>query len=144
MRAYNFPVAGRMGTLRFNREVYSMNEQRKEIRKKLIAFTPVYNSKQKVLLGYVGDLTLLGVMVVGERSQEINNEVVLRIEFPNDLTDVTATHITIPARVAWCRQDAESSRYVNIGFEFTEVKPEHAQLFQAILGRYQFRHNFPA
>jgi len=121
-----------------------MNEQRKETRKKLIAFTPVYDTKQKVLVGYVGDLTLLGVMVVGERSQEINKEVVLKIEFPNDLPDVATTHITIPARVAWCRPDPETPRYVNNGFEFTEVKPEHMQLFQAILSRYQFRHDFPA
>ena len=107
-----------------------------------MAFTPVYDSKQKVLLGYVGDLTLLGVMVIGERLVEINDERVLKIEFPNDLPDVIATHITIPARVAWCRQD-ESPRYFNIGFEFTEVKPEHTKLFQAILERYQFHQDLP-
>jgi len=121
-----------------------MSEQRKEPRKKLIAFTPVYDSKKKVLLGYVGDLTLLGVMVVGERSVEVNNERLLKIEFPNDLSDVVATHITIPARVAWCRQDVDTPRYFNIGFEFAEVNPDHTRLFQAILARYQFSHNFPA
>lgn len=120
-----------------------MSENRKENRKKLIAFTPVYDSKKKILLGYVGDLTLLGVMVVGEKVVEINQERVLKIEFPNDIPDVTTTHIMIPARVAWCRQDVDTPRYINIGFEFTEIKPEHTKLFQAILGRYQFRHNFP-
>ncbi len=119
-----------------------MSEHRKETRRKLMAFTPVYDSKQKVLLGYIGDLTLLGVMVIGERFVEINNERVLKIEFPSNLPDVVTTHITIPARAAWCRQD-ESPHYFNIGFEFTEVKPEHTKLFHAILERYQFRQDLP-
>jgi Tfp pilus assembly protein PilZ len=115
-----------------------MSEHRKETRKKLMAFTPVYDSNQRLLLGYVGDLTLLGVMVIGEKSLEINKEVVLKIEFPDNLSDVIATHITIPARVAWCRHD-ESPQYFNIGFEFTEVTLQHTKIFQAILKRYQFR-----
>ena len=119
-----------------------MSEQRKETRRKLMAFTPVYDSKQKVLLGYVGDLTLLGVMVIGERCVEINKEIMLKIDFPNDLPGVTSTQIMIPARVAWCKQD-ESPHYFNIGFEFAAVKPEHTKLFQAILERYQFRQDMP-
>ncbi len=120
-----------------------MSEQRKEARKKLIAFTPVYDAKQKMLLGYVGDLTLLGIMVVGEKALDVNKERVLKIEFPNDLPGIDSTHITIPARVAWRRQDADSPSYFNIGFEFVEVSAEHTQLFQAILTRYQFRHSYP-
>ena len=121
-----------------------MNDQRKEARKNLIAFTPVYDFRQKVLLGYVGDLTLLGLMAVGERVQEIDAEKVLRIEFPNDLPGIANSHVVIPARVAWCRPDPDSTRYVNVGFEFLEVASDHLQLFQAILARYQFRHNFPS
>lgn len=120
-----------------------MKEKRKETRKKLITFTPVYDSKKKTLLGYVFDLTLLGILVVGERPVEIDKEIMIKIEFPNNEPDSTANHITIPARVAWCRQD-EIPRYFNIGFEFTEVSPEHTKLFQAMLGRYLFRHDFPA
>ena len=115
-----------------------MSEQRKETRKKLMAFTPIYDFNQRLLLGYVGDLTLLGVMVIGEKSLEINREAILKIEFPNNLSDVIATDIIIPARVAWCRHD-ENPQYFNIGFEFTKVTPQHTKIFQAILERYQFR-----
>jgi len=120
-----------------------MSEHRKETRKKLMAFTPVYDSNQRVLLGYVGDLTLLGVMVIGEKSLEINKEAILKIEFPDNLSDIIATHVTIPTRVAWCRHD-ESPQYFNIGFEFTEVTPQHTKIFQAILERYQFRQDILA
>ena len=121
-----------------------MSENRKEMRKKLLAFTPVYDSKQKILLGYVGDLTHAGIMVVGERAVETGLEKLLKIEFPTDLPDVTAAHIFISARTAWCRQDVDSVQTFNIGFEFIEVSPEHTKIIQGILGRYQFRNNYPA
>ena len=121
-----------------------MSEQRKEMRKKLLAFTPVYDSKQKTLLGYVGDLTLAGVMVVGERSVESGFDTLLKIEFPTDLPDVTAAHIFISARTAWCRQDVGSAQTFNIGFQFIDINPEHTKIIHGILGRYQFRNNYPA
>ena len=120
-----------------------MSDQRKEIRKKLIAFTPVYDTNQKALLGYVRNLSLLGLMVVGEKTVEINTDRLLKIEFPNDLPDLTSTQVTIPARAVWCRQD-EGLKYYNIGFEFPLVTPEHAAIFEAIMARYQFRKDIPS
>ena len=121
-----------------------MGEHRKELRKKFLAFTPVYDSQQKILLGFVGDLTLSGVMVVGERAVESGIERLLKIEFPTDLPQLTASPIFIHARTAWCRQDVETPRSYHIGFEFIELDPEHSKLIQAILGRYRFRDNYPA
>jgi hypothetical protein len=118
-----------------------MDEQRKESRKKLMAFTPVYDSGQNILLGYVEDLTLSGILVVGETAVEANQEHVLRIEFPITLPNVATAHITIPARVVWCRPD-KSPQYFNIGCEFIDVTPEQVKIFRAILKKYQFRHDF--
>jgi hypothetical protein len=115
-----------------------MNDHRKESRKKLMAFTPVYNLLHKTLLGYVGDLTLQGVMVIGEKSVEINKHFTLGIEFPENLPESPAVRVVIPARAAWCRPD-DSPQYFNIGFEFIEVSPATAREIEAILERYQFR-----
>lgn len=116
-----------------------MNNQRKESRKKLVAFTPVYDLLHKAILGYVGDLTPQGVMVIGEKTIEINKHFTLGIEFPSDETDTHVMKVVIPGRVAWCRPD-ETPLYFNIGFEFTDVSPETAKIVDAILARYQFRH----
>ena len=118
-----------------------MDEHRKETRKKLMAFTPVYDSNQNTLLGYVEDLTLSGILVIGENQVEANNERNLRIDFPIVLPNPMSAQITLPARVVWCRPD-KSPQYFNIGFEFMEVKPEHEKIFRAILKKYQFRHDF--
>jgi len=115
-----------------------MGNRRKEDRKKLTTFTPVYFLDPKTLLGYLADLTLHGGMVIGEASFEINKQGSLAIEFPDTLTDITLTHITIPARVAWCRKDADSLNYYNIGFEFIELSPEHSAVITAILKKYRF------
>ena len=117
-----------------------MSERRRETRRRLTAFTPVYDLHPRTLLGYLGDLTLRGAMVVGTNLTTINKETVLEISFPSDLPDVRTFKVTIPARVAWCRQD-ESPQYYNIGLEFLEVTPENAELFEQILARYHFRYS---
>jgi hypothetical protein len=115
-----------------------MNNHRKESRKKLMAFTPVYELLHKTLLGYVGDLTLKGVMVVGEKSVEVDTYLTLGIEFPEGGIASPVVRVVIPARAAYCRQD-ESPQYFNIGFEFSDVSPENVKIIEAILERYQFR-----
>lgn len=116
-----------------------MNNQRKESRKKLVAFTPVYDLLHKTLIGYIGDLNPLGVMVIGQKRVEVNKHLALGIEFPQDQSESHILKIVISARVAWCRQD-ESPQYFNIGFEFLDISPENAKVIDAILIRYQFRH----
>lgn len=115
-----------------------MPTQRKESRRKLMAFTPVYDLRYKTLLGYIGDLTLKGAMVIGEKPIEADSHFILGIEFPESPLTLTATRIVIPARAAWCRQD-DSPQSFNIGFEFTEVSAENTVIIEAILDRYQFR-----
>jgi len=115
-----------------------MTVQRKESRKKLMAFTPVYELLHKTLLGYVGDLTPQGVMVIGEKPVEVGRHLTLGIEFPERLVEVHAERVTISARTAWCRQD-DSPQYFNIGFEFIDISPENARIIEALLERYQFR-----
>jgi hypothetical protein len=116
-----------------------MSDRRKETRRRLVAFTPVYDLHPRLLLGYLGDLTLRGALVIGTRLTTINKETTLEINFPNEMPGQPLRSVRIPARIAWCRTD-ESPQYYNIGIEFTEVTPEHEELFQQILERYHFRH----
>ena len=120
-----------------------MSDKRKEPRKNLMAFTPVYGLHPRILLGYVEDLTVQGAMVVGEKPVEVNKHITLAIEFPKDVHEFTTPRITVPARTTWCRQE-KSPHYFDIGFEFTELKPEDEKIIKAILRRYEFRREIPA
>lgn len=116
-----------------------MSDRRKETRRRLTAFTPVYDLRPRILLGYLADLTLRGAMVVGTKLTTINKETTLEIKFPGELSHITVLPVIIPARIAWCRPN-ENPQYFNIGIEFTEVSTEHKDLFQRIIERYHFRH----
>ena len=116
-----------------------MDERRKETRKKLMAFTPVYDLHRGAILGYLGDLTMQGAMVIGEHPIDIDSRLTLVIQFPGELEGIAVQRMTIPARVARCVPD-EGPQSHKIGFEFTEMDPEHAKMIQALLDRYHFRH----
>ena|SRR5215207_10304772 len=116
-----------------------MDNRRKETRRKLMTFTPVYDLHPRSLLGYLGDMTQRGALVIGTNLTTIGRETELEISFPSDLPDISVFRVVLPARIAWCRQD-ESPQYYNIGVEFLEVSPEYAILFEQILERYHFRY----
>ena len=118
-----------------------MRERRKEQRKTLMAYTQVFDLYGGPLLGYLGDLTLLGAMVIGEKSMAENVELTLAIELP-DLPKISAMRMTLPARTVWCQQDL-SPEYFNVGFEFKEVTPEQKKIIQAIIDNYEFRRDTP-
>jgi len=115
------------------------NNRRIERRRKLMTFTPVYDLHPRLLLGYLGDMTLRGALIIGTNLVTINKQTDLEIDFPSDLPDVSVLKAVLPARIAWCRQD-ESPDYFNIGIEFSEISPENAELFEHILERYHFRY----
>jgi hypothetical protein len=114
-----------------------MSEQRMEERKKLMAFTPVFDLRQNSLLGYLGNLTLQGAMLVGHAAAEIDRKLTLAIEF-HETSEIPATRMTIPARVAWCKHEEDSPDY-NTGVEFLELTEQNKKVISAILERYQFR-----
>jgi Tfp pilus assembly protein PilZ len=120
-----------------------MSEHRSESRKKLLSFTPVYDSKTRNLLGYMGNLTVRGAMVIGERPMALNQEILLAIEFPDTLADITVPNIILHGRVAWCQLDESSPQNYNIGFEFTDATPTHTKIFQTIIDHFDFRQDRP-
>ncbi len=118
-----------------------MKERRKEQRKSLMAYTQVYDLYGGNLLGYLGDLTLLGVMAIGAKALAENTELTIAIELP-DLSNIAAPRIVLPARVAWVKPDV-SPQFFNIGFEFKEVAPEQKKIIEAVIANYEFRRDAP-
>ena len=117
----------------------NFSDRRKEPRKKLMAFTSVYDQDKGVLIGYIRDLTLQGVLVIGEKILDVNDQLTLAIELPGGLPEIKVTRMTIPARVARCTKEEGPQTY-EIGLEFTDATPENLRIIQALLERYHFRH----
>lgn len=103
-----------------------------------MTFTPVYDLRSKAVLGYIGDLTLKGVMIVGEKPVEVDRHIILGIEFPESVQGLASARVVIPSRAAWCRPEKDG-QYFDIGFEFDELSADAATVIEAVLERYQFR-----
>lgn len=112
------------------------SERRMEARKKVMAFTAVRRQPEGTLLGYLGNLTLNGALVIGEKPLPVDERLTLDLEWP----ETPAHHLLLEARVARCAPDPENPREFHIGFAFLQVSQEQAQAIQSLLERYHFRH----
>lgn len=119
-----------------------MDEHRKNERRKVIAYTPVYDCQRNVLLGYLGDLSMHGAMLIGKKPLEVNRQLVLAIGFP-ETPEFPARRATLTARIAWCRPE-KNPQYYNTGFEFQAMDQENQTAIRAILEKYRFRYKTPA
>lgn len=118
-----------------------MQERRKQERKNLVAYTQVFDLYGGDLLGYLGDLTISGAMIISEKAMKQDMEITLAIELP-ELPNIKAVRMSLAARVAWCQQDL-SPQYFNVGFEFKQVTPDQKKMIETIIENYQFRRDVP-
>lgn len=118
-----------------------MTNQRKSERVKATTFATVYDLQNRTLLGFLGDLTLRGVMAVGEKAVETGHDTILEIEF-RGAAEVPGERLTIPAHVAWSRQEAGST-YFHTGFEFLEMTEQNKKVIEALVERYRFSSEVP-
>lgn len=118
-----------------------MQERRKQERKNLVAYTQVFDLYGGNLIGYLGDLTVSGAMIISEKPLKPETEITLAIELP-ELPGINSTRMSLATRVAWCQQDL-SPQYFNIGFEFKEITPQQKSLIESIIENYEFRRDVP-
>ena len=118
-----------------------MQERRKQPRKDLMSYSQVFEIYDGKLVGYLGDITLLGAMVIGEDPYEVGKQMNISIQLP-ELPDVTATRISLPVRVVHCQRDL-SPEFYNIGLEFSLVTDPQKNIIEAIIENYEFRRQTP-
>ena len=118
-----------------------MDERRKEPRKDLMSYSQVFDVHKGYLLGYLGDITALGAMVISDSPLNIDIEMEISVQLP-ELENFSEDLITIPVRVAWCRQDI-SPEYFNVGIEFKKLTDRQRKIIDAVIGNYEFRRQNP-
>jgi hypothetical protein len=118
-----------------------MQERRKQPRKDLMSYSQVFELYHGKLIGYLGDITFLGAMVIGEDPYEIGTQLNISIQLP-ELPGITATRMAMPVRVVYCQADL-SPEYYNIGVEFTLVTDQQKKIIEAIVENYEFRRQTP-
>lgn len=118
-----------------------MDERRKLDRKYLIVYSRVFERELGKMLGYLGDLSLSGAMIISEQPLTVNNVINLRFDLP-DMHLFGASQLDISARIAHCDPDVNPVFY-NIGFEFSEVTPVQKEIIEKMMDAYEFRRELP-
>ena len=118
-----------------------MQDRRKLPRKDLMSYSQVFDLAQGKLVGYLGDLNLLGAMVISDETLQVEEKLTISIQLP-ELPKISATRLSVPVRVVWCHQDI-SPEYFNIGVEFDLVTDEQKKIIEAVLENYEFRRQPP-
>jgi hypothetical protein len=118
-----------------------MQDRRKLPRKDLMSYSQVFDLYKGKLIGYLGDLNLIGAMVIGDETIPVGEKLTLSIQLP-ELPRINATRLALPARVVRCHQDI-SPEYFNIGMEFELVTDDQKNIIEAVLENYEFRREPP-
>ncbi len=118
-----------------------MQERRKQPRKNLMSYSQVFDLYEGRLVGYLGDLNLLGGMVIGDQPMDVGINLTVSIQLP-ELPNVSASRLALPVRVAWCQPDL-SPEYFAIGLEFDPVTDEQKGIIEAVMENYEFRRETP-
>ncbi len=118
-----------------------MEERRKQPRKELMSYSQVFDLYSGKLLGYLGDINMLGAMVIGDEPLALNEILTISIQLP-ELPRVTATRMVVPVRVAYCKKDL-SPEYFNIGLEFQLVTNNQKNIIENLIENYEFKRQSP-
>jgi len=118
-----------------------MQERRKQPRKELMSYSQVNDLYNGKLVGYLGDINLMGAMVIGDEPLDMHTTLTIAIQLP-ELPGLKATRMAVPVRVAYCKRDL-SPEYYNIGLEFTLVTDNQKKIIEAIIENYEFRRQSP-
>ncbi|HSG41650.1 MAG TPA: PilZ domain-containing protein [Anaerolineales bacterium] len=118
-----------------------MEERRKQPRKDLMSYSQVFDFNGGYLLGYLGDINILGAMVISDQEVATNRETTVQIQLP-ELDEFSDETISIQARIAWCHQDL-SPDYFNVGIEFKKLTEKQKEIVEAVIEKYEFRRKSP-
>jgi len=102
-----------------------------------MSYSQVFDLAQGKLIGYLGDLTPIGAMVISDETMHVDQKLTISVQLP-ELPRINATRLTLPVRVVWCHQDL-SPEYYNIGLEFEAVTAEQKKIIEAVIENYEFR-----
>ena len=114
-----------------------MEDRRKLPRKYLMAYSSVYEQSTGKLLGYLSDLNLAGMMIIGKEALPPEADMKIHLDLP-EMPSISDTYLRVKVRVIRSQPDLDP-RFVNIGFVFVDLPKEKQPVISAMIQTYEFR-----
>jgi len=114
-----------------------MDNRRTATRKHTVFHSKVFEAQSGEIVGYMVDVSTLGIRVMAPESMEPGQTLVLKLELPRALFGKET--LSVEALVRWCRPDI-NPEYWAIGFELVEPTDESSVILGALQGTLCFEH----
>ena len=114
-----------------------MSQERRELKRRHIMFySRVFSRRTGEFIGYLGNLTAKGLMIICDHPIETGQEYSLRIDLPEDIYQRAI--LAFEANCIWCEEDIDPNFY-NAGFQLLDISDADCELVERIVADYGFR-----
>ena len=114
-----------------------MSDERRELKRQHIMFySRVFNRRTGEFIGYLGNMTPKGLMIISDQPIQTEENFSLRIDLPEDIYDRPV--LAFEAKSVWCQPDIDPNFY-NTGFHLLTVPEDEIALIGQIVDDYGFR-----
>jgi len=116
-----------------------MYKKRRIERQDLPCFLKVFNGVNGRLIGYLGNVSESGLMLISSLPLMVGADYDLRLKIPGD--EGPRMDIKLKANCLWCHEDV-TPRHFDAGFSLHAPPPEYGQLVSALQHYFSF-HSMP-
>ncbi|CAM3691533.1 PilZ domain-containing protein [Parendozoicomonas haliclonae] len=106
------------------------------VRDNLASFLKVYNRRTGRELGYIGNISRNGLMLITRWRVQTDTVFHLRIVLPDDLQ--TNCYVDFDARCQWCRPDIDAESF-DSGYTVIASSVNYDTLIDSLRGYFSFR-----
>jgi len=110
------------------------SERRKQKRRKCAYYMQVVDANTLQLIGYLSDISLIGIKVDTGKPLPVNTNFKMRIDLTPDLAN--KTYLIFNGRSRWCEADKFEPNSFNVGFEVDILSREDTAIFQRMYNQY--------
>jgi hypothetical protein len=104
-------------------------------RHQLPCFLQVFNRLTDKPIGYLGNLSEQGLMLISQLPMMVDVEFELRLKIPGPEGEVHAVDLT--ATCLWCHEDINPKHY-DSGFRISQAPAEYGEVINALLSYFSF------
>ncbi len=112
-----------------------MENKRKLKRRHLFFYLRIFNRKDGELIGYLGDITPQGIMLISEKPVETNRFFKLWMDLPGSST---VRRLEFEAKSIWCQPDMNPDFY-DTGIQLLDMSKRDMAMIEDLISDYGFR-----
>ena len=109
-------------------------ERRRQKRRKVTYYLPVVDANTLQTIGYLTDISAIGIRVDSKKSLPVNASYRLRLDLTQDMAN--KSFMVFNGRSRWCKMDRLEPNTFNVGFEVGALSRDDIEIFRRIYDQY--------